>query len=142
MSRLVSRVTIPARGISKEAPSKRKPDGGDRWVNALEKKKPYVTSVSMAAWPSDELKMPLDANTFHAAVAGGVLDVLKWLRSQDPPCPWDADVCRYAAGGGHLDVLQWARSQDPPCPWNAGVCWYAAENGHLDVLQWARSQVS
>ena len=68
------------------------------------------------------------------------LDVLKWVRSQDPPCPWDEGPCEWAASEGHLDVLKWLRSQDPPCPWNEDTCQYAALSGHLDVLKWLRSQ--
>jgi hypothetical protein len=38
-----------------------------------------------------------------------------------------------------LEVLQWLRNQDPPCPWNEHTCTAAAANGNLDVLQWLRS---
>ena len=48
----------------------------------------------------------------------------------------DAETCSNAAKGGHLDVLKWLRSQDPPCPWNKETCRYAALSGHLDVLKW------
>ena len=64
---------------------------------------------------------------------GGHLDVLKWLRDQDPPCPWDWETCAWAAEGGHLDVLKWARSQDPPCPQDLPCPWN-------EVLKWLRSQ--
>jgi hypothetical protein len=47
----------------------------------------------------------------------GFLDVLKWLRAQDPPCAWNANVCSNAAENGHLDVLQWARTQNLPASW-------------------------
>jgi hypothetical protein len=80
------------------------------------------------------------------AAGAGRLDVLEWLRSQDPPCPWDntsfgmdSNACTHAAYSGHLDVLVWLRSQDPPCPWDEWVCRYAAINGHLDVLEWAKA---
>jgi len=59
----------------------------------------------------------------------GYLDVLQWLRAQDPPCPWDFRVCYYAAETGHLDVLQWIRAQDPPCDWNEDVFRGAAQYG-------------
>jgi len=68
------------------------------------------------------------------------LTILKWLRSQDPPCPWDESTCSSAALNGHLNVLQWARSQNPPCPWNKFTCESVARNGHLHILQWVRSQ--
>jgi hypothetical protein len=42
----------------------------------------------------------------------GHLQVLQWLRSQDPPCPWDKEECRLkAAIAGHLDIVQWIDSQ-------------------------------
>jgi len=57
-----------------------------------------MTSVPKIEWTVDALKMPLNTNTFLAAVARGILDVLQWLRAQDPPCPWDDEnVCIYAA---------------------------------------------
>ena len=48
----------------------------------------------------------------------GFLNVLQWLRAQDPPCPWDEKICKVAAGKGNINVLQWLRAQDPPCPCN------------------------
>ena len=71
---------------------------------------------------------------------GGHLNVLQWLRSQDPPCPWDKYACSGAAERGHLNVLQWLRSQSPPCVWDEDACSGAAKGGHLNVLQWLRSQ--
>jgi len=78
---------------------------------------------------------PWDEGTCTLAATGGHLDVLKWLRSQDPPCPWGKGTCLEAAEGGHLDVLKWVRSQEPPCPWNEYTCCKAAYGGHLDVLK-------
>jgi hypothetical protein len=137
-------------------------------LDQLDQVLPYMASAPLAEWARDTLHMRWDFITAYAAIAGGVVDVatrfagagyfsqnvcactlaagnghlemLKWARSQDPPCPWDEETCSRAAENGHLDVLKWARSQDPPCPWDASTCSRAAENGHLDVLQWARSQ--
>jgi hypothetical protein len=75
-----------------------------------------------------------------SAACYGHLDVLKWMRAQNPPCPWNEWVCCYTAQNGHLDVLKWMRAQEPPCPWNEWACAYAARNGHLDVLKWMRAQ--
>ena len=82
----------------------------------------------------------LDRSACYGAARGGHLDVLKWLRSQDPPCPWGEETCSQAAEAGHLDVLKWSRSQDLPCPWDERTCSLAASKGHLEVLKWARSQ--
>jgi len=46
----------------------------------------------------------------------------------------------FAAQNGHLEVLQWLRAQDPPCPWDSSVCSSAAHKGQLEVLQWARAR--
>eukprot|EP00215_Chloropicon_roscoffensis_P002041 CAMPEP_0198462440 /NCGR_PEP_ID=MMETSP1456-20131121/926_1 /TAXON_ID=1461544 ORGANISM="Unidentified sp., Strain RCC1871" /NCGR_SAMPLE_ID=MMETSP1456 /ASSEMBLY_ACC=CAM_ASM_001119 /LENGTH=142 /DNA_ID=CAMNT_0044187643 /DNA_START=173 /DNA_END=602 /DNA_ORIENTATION=+ len=56
------------------------------------------------------------------------LEVLKFARSQSPPCPWWKKTCSEAAGGGRLEVLKWLRSQSPPCPWDADTCSEAAMN--------------
>ncbi len=34
---------------------------------------------------------------------------------QDLPASWAQDACANAAQTGHLNVLQWMRGQDPPC---------------------------
>lgn len=26
--------------------------------------------------------------------------------------------CAFAAKGGHLNIIKWLRSQNPPCPWD------------------------
>ena len=36
---------------------------------------------------------------------------------------WDKETCVFAAFRGRLEVLQWMRAQDPPCPWNSGICY-------------------
>jgi hypothetical protein len=68
------------------------------------------------------------------------VEVLQWLRAQDPPCPWDERTFRRAARNGRLEVLQWLRAQDPPCPWDARALAYATEEGHDDVVAWLNAQ--
>jgi hypothetical protein len=89
---------------------------------------------------SQDPPCPWDEYTCANAARYGHLDVLQWLRSQNPPCPWDKNTCAYAAKNCHLNILQWARSQNPPCPWDENTCSYAALYGHLNILQWLRSQ--
>ena len=75
------------------------------------------------------------------AAEEGHLDVLKWLRSQDPPCPWYEWTCEVAARGGNLEVLEWARSQDPPCPWSRRACReVASRHGRQHVVKWIDQQ--
>jgi hypothetical protein len=76
----------------------------------------------------------------YTSAKGGHLELLRWLRTQNPPCPWDAGVCAAAAENGHVAVLEWLRAQDPPCPWDSHACAFAARGGCLEVLQWLRAQ--
>jgi len=72
---------------------------------------------------TEEFLHAMNTNIYrNGAVAIGVaaaksshLDVLKWLRSQDPPCPWDHMASHAASGKGHLDVLKWL--VDNGCPY-------------------------
>ena len=50
-------------------------------------------------------------------------------------------VCYQAAASGHLDVLKWLRSQEPPCPFPEGreaeeLVASTAQQGHFHVLEW------
>ena len=45
----------------------------------------------------------------------GHLEILKWLRAQDPPCPWDNTTCYFAAKRGHLEILKWIHVNGCPC---------------------------
>lgn len=86
------------------------------------------------AWGSAE------RTCYILATRGGHINVLNWLRQQQPPCHMDPYFCREAAKYGQLEVLRWLRQQEPPCPWNAEACDLAACNGHIDVLRWLRQQ--
>ena len=90
---------------------------------------------------SQDPPCPWGESTCAGAAAQGQLEVLQWLRSQDPPFPWGKCTCAAAAAAqGQLEVLQWPRSQDPPCPWDRSTCFVAASYGQLKVLQWLTSQ--
>ena len=67
------------------------------------------------------------------AGAGGSVKVLEYLKLKG--YKFDESACHGAACGGHLNVLKWCRSQTPPCPWNAETCDSAVWEGHLDVLK-------
>ena len=42
------------------------------------------------------------------------LQVLRWLRTQTPPCPWDARSCiELARRAGHTETVKWALEQLP-----------------------------
>jgi hypothetical protein len=116
------------------------------WAQVSKDRRGYAAMIAAAHGQTDSLAwmrgagLEWHAQICIAAAGGGQLGILKWLRSQDPPCPWDEHTCGGAALNGHLAVLQWARQQDPPCPWDDWTCSSAAENGHLAVLQWLRQQ--
>ena len=43
----------------------------------------------------------------------GRLDVLKWVRDQDPPCPWSISECREEASHkGHQHIIDWIDRQE------------------------------
>jgi hypothetical protein len=51
----------------------------------------------------------------QAAAFSGSLEVLRYLRSLDPPCPWSFQVCTIAVKQGNMEMLQWAIFNDCPC---------------------------
>jgi hypothetical protein len=109
--------------------------------NAMDRVRPYVFSVALLKWAMKALGVQLNKRLCYAAIEVGVLEVVQWLRSRPDACfPWRVSVCSNAAVHGHLDLLKWLRSQDPPCPWTEDVCKYAAWKGRLEIMKWARSQ--
>ena len=82
---------------------------------------------------------PWDVDVCTIAAKHGRLDILRWVRAQDPPCPWNEQACELAASYGHLEILQWLRSQEPPCPWRDFTDYSAAAHGQLACLQWAHT---
>ena len=73
----------------------------------------------------------------NAAVKGN-LDIIQWLRSQDPPCPWNEKTCEATIVNGHLKTLQWVISQG--CPLSKKMCDFAVIHENLTMLQWLRMQ--
>ena len=84
--------------------------------------------------PQKRLSKLWDKETCVFPAFRGRLEVLQWMRAQDPPCPWNSGICYYAASKGHLDVLRWARRQG--CPWGERLVCAAAQSGHLKILNW------
>jgi hypothetical protein len=84
-------------------------------------------------------------NVMKEAAKGGHLDILNWLRSQNPPYPWYGNILYEAAEDGNLDVLKWICSQDilssdEISGWDEETTAKAAKGGHLKTLQWLRSE--
>ena len=42
-------------------------------------------------------------------------------------------TCGFAAGHGHLDVLRWLRSRNPPCPWSGETTLLAAKARPIEI---------
>ncbi|GAQ90357.1 hypothetical protein KFL_006310070 [Klebsormidium nitens] len=75
------------------------------------------------------------------AARQGRVDLLKLARAQEPPFCWNTSTCLNAAMQGHLETLQWLRGQEPPCPWIPAECVYVASmTGHVEVLKWLTEQ--
>ena len=70
----------------------------------------------------------------------GYLNIIKWLRAQNPPCPWSHETCSVAASHGQFEVLQWLRTQDPPCPWSPDVFNGVVLSCNIEMLQWLITQ--
>jgi len=77
------------------------------------------------------------ARGIRAAVKGGHLEVLQWMRMQDTDAHWGSDLGSEAASIGHLPVLQWLCAQSPEMHYSLRS---AVINGHLHILQWAHAQ--
>ena len=104
----------------------------------------FVNSVARIRWARENGCIWDERSSTFAVWEGGPLEVLQWMRRQDPPCDWDECTCSNAAAKGNLEALRWMREQDPPCPFafhedaHDSLCAMAADGGHLEVLRWAR----
>ena len=90
-----------------------------------------------------------EENVMELAAIKGDLDLIKWLRSQDPPCEWSKRACTAAASGNHWDLLLLFVSMS--CPIDKGgmfgavACdpnsWYYTSlpdswDGKFEMLKW------
>jgi hypothetical protein len=55
----------------------------------------------------------MGAETLMAAYPN--MELLRWLRSQSPPCPWSDDLCEIAAGDDDDEVLRWSSDHGCTC---------------------------
>jgi|SRR5579872_2941620 len=99
----------------------------------------------------------------HEIAAEGLLEILKWVRSEgydsnsivykmttaigfiDTPLwiksfsrlPWDSRTCKNAVMNGHLEILKWIISEG--CKVNNDIMECAVQYGQLEILEWVRS---
>lgn len=75
---------------------------------------------------------PFDQETICTGAArSGRLEVLEFVQGLKPQPSLTVDTLKAAVK--RLDLVQWLRAQDPPCPWSEEVCTAAASTGGLEV---------
>lgn len=64
--------------------------------------------------------------------------MLKWMRSEDPPCPWDTRVLIRAAGLGDLPKLRWLHENGCEVDGQAYLAAASEEEHrpHKHILRW------
>jgi len=108
---------------------------GSRRAKSAEVKLAYNGNLPLLKW----MHRPVPARPWHlyvaeAAVAGGHLDVLRWLHGKTDK--WDGKVSWHAIREGNLEVLQWLLKRRVPCGrWCIG---YAAMQGRAEVMKLLR----
>ncbi len=101
----------------------------------------YNNNIEMLKWlRSQNPPCPWNGDVYSQAIVSNRLDILQWARSQNPPCPWSSRCCFWAVRKRRFNMLKWLRSQNPPCPWGVSVCREAASIGDLSTLKWLRCQ--
>ena len=80
-----------------------------------------------------------DKETLVIAVENRNLEMVKFLRSQNPPCPWGKECCLAAVINKDLEMLKFLRrGESRPCPWN--MCSFTkiifGINSKYNVIDW------
>jgi hypothetical protein len=70
------------------------------------------------------------------AAYGGNIELLEWVKQQQPQLHYDDSVMCGAARGGHVVMCEHLRSNG--CEWSSGACETAASCDHVDALHWLR----
>jgi hypothetical protein len=83
---------------------------------------------------------PWDENCFTIAVKNENLEMLVYLKTSNPPCPWDESACKEAIENGNLEILSWLRSFNPPCPWDEDCYTIALEQSNFEIMNWLSIQ--
>ena len=74
--------------------------------------------------------------TWFYAIEGGHLDVLIWMK-ENGYFQWIEKSCLIASETNNIEILKWLRSQIPPCPWIKEECEATArEYENIEVLEW------
>jgi hypothetical protein len=60
--------------------------------------------------------------TTRAEASEGHLNVLRWLRTQEPACPWERSTFEAAVEEGRVEVVQWLAEQQDQQGWTKQEC--------------------
>jgi len=72
-----------------------------------------------------------------AIASQGSISLLQWAREMTPPQSWDGKACCHAAvKGGHLELLKWLKDEEEDGWKNSKCLEWAVKRGHFEVLQW------
>jgi hypothetical protein len=64
-----------------------------------------------------------NTNSTVCTLKNGAIPVYQWLQERvGDAWEFEVGHCTQASSTGQLEMLKWLRSQDPPCPWNDRVC--------------------
>ena len=77
-----------------------------------------------------------ERDIMELAAIRGDLDLIKWLRSQDPPCEWGTKACMAAAWANRWDLLRHLLSMGCPLDKNYMFGVVACETGDPLVDSW------
>jgi hypothetical protein len=84
-----------------------------------------------------ELDCPRPRTISDAAAKSGIIDMLRWLKTEG--FRFGRRACSAAAGGGHLAALQHLRSE--ACDWIVStIAFDTASSGSIEVVEWLRRQ--
>ena len=61
--------------------------------------------------------------------------MLKFLRTQNPPCPWHKNCCAFAVRNNNMEMLRFLReAESQPCSWDEKCCIEACKNNNIEML--------
>lgn len=84
-------------------------------------------------WLTNERNMAPTSDVITSATIHGHLELVKFLRTQQPPFPWCDDTFAAAALRGDIETLNYLIVNG--CPFNARSCDCAAYTGKLEALK-------
>eukprot|EP00941_MAST-03F_sp_MAST-3F-sp1_P002800 g2800.t1 len=95
--------------------------------------------LQIVKWLKSEKLAKLDEKCCEAAAKRGDILLLQWLHNEN--CRMDETTCHRAAENGHLHILKWIRFvKQSSSLWSEKVCIATASKGHQNILEWLHKQ--